>query len=480
MDASVRVRCALAHPYDTLENLRSILMGCLFAFKYKGLLFVGLDEPEDEETSVQREILLGTLSWLRESDAGAKLGSRVVVYYRDPSDEKYAEAAKRLVWMKRAQVCVQKGDPGRQATSKYGYVVALPAEGAQGCGTVSESSLARPCDELLIYLAEDMGLLKGAARPELMAAVDDGEYRITHTVVRRELLPMEQATAQVAAALGRPAPQCVVLPTLVYEGSLGMLGRKRGGHLAELREAGYLPEAVAGFLITVGWFTGAHPERLSWKALAAHFSIEKLCAHRVRVPERQLYRFGRQAMRNASIRDIDRRLRPLLVRRYGRWNYSEETAHSPERWFEILICALKEEAATISEMVDMSSPFLTERVSYETVDVGKWLRDPCAPSVFRRCLQTLSDEAVSTPEAAKAFFREQRHFFRERQGLRGMRVMFPLRAALTGSMVGPCLGVVATLLGAGRCRERLQRALNWGGNVIARKDEKSGHLESRG
>jgi glutamyl/glutaminyl-tRNA synthetase len=44
-------------------------------------------------------------------------------------------------------------------------------------------------------------------------------------------------------------------------------------------------------------------------------------------------------------------------------------------------------------------------------------------------------------------------------GLRGRDVMFPIRAALTGTMVGPCLGVVASLLGYERCRGRLREAL---------------------
>jgi len=76
------------------------------------------------------------------------------------------------------------------------------------------------------------------------------------------------------------------------------------------------------------------------------------------------------------------------------------------------------------------------------------------------CVQCMSAEKLATPDRAKLFFQELRHRFRDTMGLRGRYVMFPIRAALTGTMVGPCLGIVASVLGYERCCSRLREALD--------------------
>lgn len=167
-----------------------------------------------------------------------------------------------------------------------------------------------------------------------------------------------------------------------------------------------------------------------------------------------------------SLRDEDparvrAELRPRLVSAYGRWERSEGTAHAPEAWLEVLADALQQEAKTIEQMVELSEFAFIERVSRFAPEAREALMDEWSPIILRRCCEALTEEALTTPASAQDLFRDLRHEFHDRAGLRGRQVMFPLRAALTGTMVGPCLGVVASLLGLARCVQRLEDALKW-------------------
>ncbi|MHB1319257.1 MAG: hypothetical protein ACYCYF_11635, partial [Anaerolineae bacterium] len=95
-----------------------------------------------------------------------------------------------------------------------------------------------------------------------------------------------------------------------------------------------------------------------------------------------------------------------------------------------------------------------------TPEAQEALGDPSAPQVLKAFLAGLSPECTDTPENANAWLTELRHALRDSDSLRGKQVMFPIRAALTGSLRGPCLGIITSLLGPGRCRERVQEALD--------------------
>ena len=152
-------------------------------------------------------------------------------------------------------------------------------------------------------------------------------------------------------------------------------------------------------------------------------------------------------------------LRPQLEATYDCWERSGGTAHNPEDWYCILVTALKKEAASLDDMVVLSAFALIDQVAAFTPEAlealnGEWVRE-----VLDRCWNTLSQESLATPEAANLYFQCLRHYFRDNRGLRGRQVMYPIRAALTGTMIGPCLGIVGSLLGRERCRRRLEDRL---------------------
>lgn len=152
-------------------------------------------------------------------------------------------------------------------------------------------------------------------------------------------------------------------------------------------------------------------------------------------------------------------LKVKLEAAYGCWERSFGTAHPAEEWYSILVGAIKEETASLDDMVALSAFALTERSTFPTAEAGEALAGAWAREVLDHCYDTLNHEALATPETANLYFQGLRHHFRDQRGLRGCQVMYPLRAALTGTMVGPCLGIVGSLLGFERCRRRIEDKL---------------------
>ena len=173
----------------------------------------------------------------------------------------------------------------------------------------------------------------------------------------------------------------------------------------------------------------------------------------------RLWAFSRYRWQQMAPETVAERLRPRLEQTYGRWHSAQSTVHVPEAWLRILVEGLQGEAHTLQEMVRLSAFAFVERFAGADAEAQTALSDTWAASVLRHCLRTLSPEALATPLLANAFFRDLRHHFRASAGIRGRQVMFPIRAALAGSMQGPCLGVVATLLGSSLCAQRIEECL---------------------
>ena len=148
--------------------------------------------------------------------------------------------------------------------------------------------------------------------------------------------------------------------------------------------------------------------------------------------------------------ELAEQLRGPLQARYGACERSAGTAHGAEAWFELLVAALQAEAHTLAEAVALAEFALAEEPGALTPAAAAVLAGPVTERVLRRFGDTVEAAALASPASANAWLGELRRHFRDSEGLRGREVMLPLRAALTGTLVGPCLGNVTTLLGETR------------------------------
>jgi len=314
--------------------------------------------------------------------------------------------------------------------------------------------------DFAIYRAADEQLRDGRAFYNLAVVVDDHAMAISHVLRGEEHLSNTPRQLLLYQALGYRPPRFGHLSLILTPDGAKMSKRFGDTSIEYYVREGYLPEALLAYVATLGWAPGRHPERNTIGDLIRLFDLRHVSASPAIFDPQRLTWFNQRALQRADAARISELVRPRLVAVYGRWHAAEGTAHAPEAWFALLVGAAREEATTLQDMVSLSAFALAPERPELAPDALEALQSPAAGRVLIEFLARLAPEHLETPERANAWLTDLRHALRDSDGLQGRQVMFPIRAALTGSLRGPCLGVVTCLLGAARCRDRAQEALS--------------------
>ena len=93
----------------------------------------------------------------------------------------------------------------------------------------------------------------GSALYNLAVAVDDLDMGITHVVRGEDHLSNTPRQVMVLKALGAEPPVYAHLPLLHGPDGKKLSKRHGAASVQELRDAGYLPEAVRNYIALLGW-----------------------------------------------------------------------------------------------------------------------------------------------------------------------------------------------------------------------------------
>ena len=310
-------------------------------------------------------------------------------------------------------------------------------------------------DDFVIYRPQ-----RRAPLHSLAVTVDDHDMQISHVIRGEEHLPDTPRQILLYRALGWEPPAFAHLPPVIGKDRARLRKRESAASVAAYRSGGYLPEAVLNYLALLGWSPGPGSQVLSLEELVESFRLDRVSRGPAVFDPERLSWFNRQHMRAMPLHVIRERARPFLLRAYGTCERCAGTAHTPYAWLDILVDALRAETTSLETLADAAAFCLLDSPLVLTAEAQEALAAPWAQLVLDACAAQLRPEHLRSAEGANQFFTQLRRETKARHGLTGRQVMFPLRAALTGTLVGPCLGVVATLLGPQRCRERLDRARN--------------------
>ena len=312
------------------------------------------------------------------------------------------------------------------------YVVRLkaPREGetviddaVQGRVTVANAEL------------DDMVLLRSDGTPTYMLAVvvDDHDMGVTHVIRGDDHLNNAFRQMGIIKAMGWAEPVYGHLPLL--HGSDGAKLSKRHGALgveAYRDELGILPEALANYLLRLGWGHGddeiiSHDEAVRWFDLAgvgrspSRFDVKKLehiNGHYIRAAD-------------------DARLAGLVASRLGR-----STDESDGARLQAAMPALKMRAKDLNELAE-GAQFLFAPRPLAMDAAAAALLEGGASDLLARLHAALSRTADWTAENVEGAVRE----VSEEAGVKLGKVAQPLRAALTGRATSPGIFDVLILLG---------------------------------
>src|SRR3954462_4363015 len=148
----------------------------------------------------------------------------------------------------------------------------------------------------------------------LAVAVDDLDAEITHVVRGDDHYSNTPKQLLVLEALGAQQPVYAHVPLLHGPDGKKLSKRHGAASVQELRDAGFLPEAVRNYLALLGWGDTDDETILSTTELVNRFDLARVQRNPARFDEKKLRWMNGRYIRDLPIEDLEQRLHGFLHR----------------------------------------------------------------------------------------------------------------------------------------------------------------------
>ncbi len=269
-------------------------------------------------------------------------------------------------------------------------------------------------------------------------AIDDLDAGITHVVRGADHLSNTPKQLLVVEALGETPPRYAHLPLLLGPDGKKLSKRHGAASVQELRDAGYLPEAVDNYIALLGAGFASDEEHFTLDELAERFRLERVSKNPAVFDERKLRHINGLWIRELELDDLERRLEAFT----GRTGLRGAVDISAEK-----IQTLKEFWPLVS--------FLFDGAADDPAAFAKIIGKDGGVEVLREARDALAGADPFTVENVEAALRQ----VVERQGTKPGRVFQPVRVAIAGTTVSPGIFESVALLGRDETLARIDRTL---------------------
>jgi nondiscriminating glutamyl-tRNA synthetase len=458
-------------------NARTALFNWLFAHKEKGSFLLRIEDTDrvrSDEASV--EAVVRSLEWLKLGwDEGYLRGGDFGPYRQSERLDSYKVVAQKLLELGRAYWCYdneaeleasrgdwQKSaqkqrhphrDLGPEARAK------LEAEGRKPSlrfatddlsGDVLYDDLVR--GEVRVDLAEirDFNLMKSDGMPmyNFAAVADDHAMEISHVIRGEDGISNTPRQLLIYQALGWTPPRFGHVSFILGPDGQKLSKRHGGSSIDELKEAGYLPEAVLNYLGLLG--LGGHGEGeevYDLNKLTELFSTAHL------VKKSAIFDYGKLDFLNAHYL---RAKTPAELTELCAPFLAKAALQAPSQaWLAEAVELLKANCVHLKDFVPglqslLDDAFVHAPAAFSEAKAFASAKDAIAAlkSVFEAQFPGTAEEAKAAYKAAQAASK-----------IKGKDFFMPTRLALTGEAHGPEIVRLIPLMGRERCLARLDAFL---------------------
>jgi glutamyl-tRNA synthetase len=296
--------------------------------------------------------------------------------------------------------------------------------------------------ELENALLDDLVIARADGTPvyHLAVVVDDADAAITHLVRGADHYSNTPKQILIQRAMGAPTPIYAHLPLLHGPDGKKLSKRHGAASVQDLRDAGYLPEAVLNYLALLGWGYDETTEFHSIEELQQRFSLERVSKSPAVFDENKLRYMNGRYLRALDVEDLTARLEALT----GRTGLRDAVAISQDK------------ISTLTEFWPLTHFFFDGPVD-DPAAREKVIEAPGAREALAHARAALAEvpEPWTEEEVQVAL-----DAVAERLGVKRKQVFQPLRVALTGTTVSPGIFETVALLGRDETLARVDHALN--------------------
>ncbi|HWT23566.1 MAG TPA: glutamate--tRNA ligase [Solirubrobacteraceae bacterium] len=291
-------------------------------------------------------------------------------------------------------------------------------------------------------LQDDLVIARADGTPlyHLAVVVDDLDAGITHVVRGADHYSNTPKHVLIQRALGAEPPVYAHLPLLHGPDGKKLSKRHGAASVQELRERGYLPEAVRNYLALLGWGHDDETTFFSTEELVRLFSLERVSKSPAVFDEQKLRWMNGRYLRELEVAELTARLEALT----GRAGLGPAVAITQDK------------ISTLDEFWPLARAFFEGPVD----DPAAWEKF-VATETGRAALAAVREAlgSLSEPWTADTVETALRGAV-ERTGFKAKQVFQPVRVALTGTTVSPGIFETVALLGRAESLTRLDAALD--------------------
>ncbi len=426
-----------------IGGARTALYNWLLARGHDGTLVLRIEDTDRERSTPENvQQILDALKWLNlDWDEGPILQSERAERhalaldrllesghaYRSEATADDVKAYKQRLGQERGF----RGEPARDGAVR----LRVPDEGEtvvddliRGRTTFAHEHL----DDPVIARAD------GSALYNFAVAVDDLDARISHVVRGEDHLSNTPKQLLVFEALGEPAPRYAHLPLLHGPDGRKLSKRHGAASVQELRDAGYLPEAVDNYIALLGAGFAPDEEHFTLDELAARLRLDRVSKNPAVFDEQKLRHMNGRHLRELRLDELTRRLERFT----GRSGLGDAAEISAEK------------IQTLADFWPLVG-FVFDGPRDDPATFERTLCQDGGTETLAAAREALAQAQPFTVQSVEAALRG----VGQTRDLKPGRVFQPVRVALAGSTVSPGIFETVALLGRAQTLARIDRAL---------------------
>jgi glutamyl-tRNA synthetase len=427
-----------------IGNARTALYNWLLARGSGGELVLRIEDTDRERSTPENvQLIFDSLEWLGIDWDGEPI-------YQSNNAARHAEVVQQLLDSGHAYRSTAGPEQVKAFKEAHG--------GARGFRGVDEGTgavrLRMPDEGVTIVrdiirgesafenaLQDDLVIARADGTPiyHLAVVVDDHDAGITHVVRGADHYSNTPKHVRIYEAIGAEPPLYAHLPLLHGPDGKKLSKRHGAASVQDLRNSGYLREAVINYLALLGWGYDETTTFFSIPELQELFSLERVSKNPAVFDEQKLRWINGRYVRELPLDDLTARLEEFT----GRSGLRDAVAITQEK------------ISTLSEFWPLAGSFFDG-----PADDPKAREKFLEPREYRDALADTYAALRDLPEPwTEANVEEALRGVVERTERKPKAIFQPLRVALTGTTVSPGIFESVALLGRDETLARVGRAL---------------------
>jgi len=441
-----------------IGGARTALFNWLLARHEGGAMVLRIEDTDRERSTPENvEQILDSLRWLEldwdegpvmQSDRAERHAEALNALLADDLAYRSSATAEDVKVYKQLHGA-ERGFRG-EAESEGAVRLRVPADGA----TVVHDAIRGDTRFEHVHLDDPViARADGSVLYNFAVAIDDLDAQITHVVRGEDHLsntPKQLLVLEAAKAVGlrsdAPLPLYAHLPLLHGPDGKKLSKRHGAASVGELRQAGYLPQAVRNYLALLGWGAGDDQTVLSTAELIERFTLDRISHNPARFDEVKL-----KWLNGVYIRALGP---DVLVERVG--EFLDLTAHARFRHdprFARAVEISQEKIHTLADFWPLAGPLLAGPVD-DAKARERWLGE-----AGRAMLADVRDALTGAPGFDEGAVAEALEALVAGREVKPRNVYQPLRVAISGTTISPGIFESVALLGREETLRRVDAAL---------------------